>query len=76
MNKKPPIYTEVMPDGGLLVIGDKARIEYANKGMTGLCLDLRHWYDSNNGFVERKTRTDREVIDLGKRWAEGVYLKR
>lgn len=42
MNNNPPIYTEAISDGGRLIIGDKARIEYTNKNMTGLCLDLRH----------------------------------
>ena len=65
-----PIHTEIMSNGDLLVVGDKARIERKNGNITGLCLDLRHYYDRNNGFIERKTRTDKEVIILGKVWAD------
>ncbi len=63
------IYTEAKPNGDVLYISDKAKIVYTNGNMTGLCLDLRYWYDRNKGFIERKKRTDQEVIALGKKWA-------
>jgi hypothetical protein len=73
-NNKPPIYTEILSDGAVLTIGDKPRIVHENGNITGLCLDLRFWYDRKNGFVERKERTDKDVILLGKKWANELNL--
>lgn len=63
------IHTEAKPNGDVLYISDKAKIVHTNGNITGLCLDLRYWYDRNKGFIERKKRTDQEVIALGKKWA-------
>lgn len=71
-NKKRPIYKETLDNGDLLIIGDKPRIEHKNGNISGLCLDLRSWYDRSNGFIERKVRTDKEVILLGKKWAARI----
>tara|TARA_R110000851_G_scaffold95331_1_gene207145 strand:- start:533 stop:829 length:297 start_codon:yes stop_codon:yes gene_type:complete len=68
-NKDLPIYKEVLPNRDLLVIYDKPRIEHKNGNITGLCLDLRYYYSRGNGFIERKMRTDKEVILLSKEWA-------
>lgn len=76
LNKKQPIYREVMNNGDLLIIGDKPRIEHKNGLVTGLCLDLRFYYCRSKGFIERKERTDKEVIHLGKKWAETIMKKR
>ena len=75
LNKDLPIYTETMSNGDILIIGDKVRIEYKNGNITGLCLDLRHWYDRSYGFIERRVRTDQEVILLGKKWASRISNK-
>ena len=75
MNRTPPIHSETLDNGDVFVIGDKPRIEHANGDITGLCLDLRCWYDKKNGFVTRKVRTDQQVIELSRSWLERT-LKR
>ena len=65
---KPPIHSEKLSNGDLFIIGDKPRIEHKNGNITGLCLDLRCWYDRSNGFIKRKIRTDQEVISLSRKW--------
>ena len=72
LNKKAPILTETLENGDVFVVGDKPRIEHKNGSVTGLCLDLRCWYDRSNGFIERKFRTDHEVIVLSKKWLTGI----
>jgi hypothetical protein len=71
-NTKESIHEQVLPNGDLLIITDKVLIKHKNGNTTGSCLDLRCWYDRKGGFIERKTRTDKEVIILGKKWADNI----
>ena len=70
----PPIYSEMLENGDLFVVGDKPRIEHKSGNITGLCLDLRCWYNRSNGFIERKFRTDHEVIILSKKWLDRILV--
>lgn len=72
LNKKAPIHSERLENGDLFIVGDKPRIEHKNGNTTCLCLDLRYWYNRSNGFIERKFRTDQEVIVLSKKWLARV----
>ena len=68
------IHEEVLPNGDTFIVGDKPRVEHKNGNTTGLCLDLRHYYEKSNGSVNRKCRTDQEVMVLSRKWlAERRY---
>ena len=72
LNKSQPLLTETLPNGATFIVMDKPRIEHAGGNVTGFCLDLRYWYDRKGGFVERKVRTDKEVINLSYQWLERI----
>lgn len=72
LNTSPPIYTEVLDNGDLLIVGDKPRIEHKNGNVTGFCLDLRHYYSKSSGLIKRNVRSDQEVIKLSQEWLNRI----
>jgi hypothetical protein len=71
INPSKIIYQEILPCGGVFIVRDKPRIEHLDGKVTGLCLDLRKYYercDKGSGKIKRLTRSDKEVINLSKAW--------
>jgi len=62
------IHEETLLNGDTFIVCDKPRVEHKSGNVTGLCLDLRHYYDKSNGSVKRKRRTDQEVLVLSRKW--------
>jgi len=62
------IHEQTLQNGDIFIVCDKPRVEHKSGNVTGLCLDLRHYYDKSNGSVKRKLRTDQEVLVLSRKW--------
>ncbi len=68
MRGSKTIHEETLSNGDTFIVCDKPRVEHKNGDVTGLCLDLRHYYEKSNGNVKRKRRTDQDVLMLSRKW--------